>query len=397
MTHPNDVRHVLVAHAANFNKTPRLTSEEGRRRAGAGLLTASGSEHLRQRRLLQPLFRRDVVALLDRTIDGATTRMLDRWETAARVDIAHEMTEVTKSIILGALFGDDLGAGERDALSKALAARRRFTELVYHGRLPFRTDLPTATVRAHERALQVIDTAIYDAIARRRAGATKGHDLISRLMDAAYPEGPTMTDRQVRDEVLTFMNTGYETLGDWLTWVWILLGRHPDADEELAAELSTVVGGRTPEASDIRELPFTGMVLAEALRLYPPTWLFARIPLEDDVLPVGGAVRRGSTLYVCPYVLHRHPRYFPEPEQFDPRRFAPGLRPPRYVYLPFGDGLHRCLGEHLANLEAVLVVAKVAQRFQLELLDGSGIQPYAGVTLRPRSAVWARPHRREQR
>lgn len=124
--------------------------------------------------------------------------------------------------------------------------------------------------------------------------------------------------------------------------------------------------------------------------------LFARIPLHDDVLPAGGAVREGATLYVCQYLLHRHPCYFPQPERFDPARFAPERRPPRYVYLPFGDGLHRCLGEQLAHLEAVLVVAHVAQRVRLELVDGGPARPYAGVTLRPRAAVWATPQRRRR-
>jgi len=124
--------------------------------------------------------------------------------------------------------------------------------------------------------------------------------------------------------------------------------------------------------------------------------LFARIPLHDDVLPAGGAVREGATLYVCQYLLHRHPCCFPQPERFDPARFAPERRPPRYVYLPFGDGLHRCLGEQLAHLEAVLVVAHVAQRVRLELVDGGPARPYAGVTLRPRAAVWATPQRRRR-
>ena len=389
LTHPDDIRHVLVTNAVNYTKTPRLVGKRGRRRAGTGLLTATGNEHLRQRRLLLPFFRRDAVALLDRTIHDAAVEMLDRWGTSVRIDLGLELTGLARSIMLTTLFGRELGDAELHRLGEAIGKRRRFTELVYHGRLPFRDSLPTPTVRHHRRALEAIDATIYGAIDRRREGGLHDGDLIAQLIAARYDDGSAMSDREVRDEVLTFMSTGYETLAEALTWALYLLARHPDTDEELHTEVAGVLGGRLPAADDLESLPFTGMVLAETLRLYPPTWLYVRVPIAADVLPRAGAVAAGATLYVCPYVLHRHPRYFPEPERFDPHRFAPGRRPPRYVYLPFGDGLHRCLGEHLARLEAALVIALVAQRYRIRLDSGATAEPHAGVTLRPGRAIWA--------
>lgn len=394
LTHPDDVQHVLVARAENYIKTPHLTGSQGRRRAGEGLLTATGDEHRRQRRLLQPLFHRRVIERFDRAIMVETERMMGRWEPGRRIDLAAEMAHLTRSVILAVLFGDTLGGETKAVLDAAIAARRRHTEYVYHGRLPFRERLPTATVRDNRRAVKAIDAAIYAAIAERRQDGGPAGDLISDLLRASYPDGTAMSDRQVRDEVLTLTSTGYETLGEALSWIWHLLGRHPDAGARLRAELDAALNGRAPTAADVGQLPYAEMVLAEALRLYPPTWLFARILLSPDVLPAGGRVPAGATLYLCQHVMHRHPRYFPDPERFDPGRFAPDRRPPRFVYFPFGDGPHKCIGEHLARLEGVLVLAQVAQRFDITPAAGA-IEPRAGVTLSPRQRLWATVEPRE--
>ena len=387
LTHPDDVRHVLVGNAEGYTKTPRLVGASGRRRVGHGVLTATGGEHLRQRRLLQPLFRREAVTVIAGAVEDVVDRALDRWHASSRVDLASEMESVAKGVILTTLFGRDLDEDAYGSLARDIAVRRRYTELVHHGRLPFRDRLPTPVVRAHREALARLDTTIGEAVAVRRAAPHERDDLLARLLQATYDDGSTMPERLVRDEALTLMTTGYETLGEALMWVFVLLGHHPDADEAVAAEASRVALA----AAGVEHLPVTERVLSEALRLYPPTWLDARVPRGDDVLPVGGKVRSGSTLYVCPYVLHRHPRLFQEPERFDPQRFAPDARLPRYVYLPFGDGLHRCLGEHLARLEAVLVIARVARQVRLVPDSGRPVVPRAGVTLGARRPVWARP------
>jgi cytochrome P450 len=382
LTSPDDVRHVLVGGAANYLKTPRLTSPAGRRRAGHGLLTSAGDAHRERRRLLQPLFHRAAVERFEGAIRGRIEAWLERRSPGETIDLAAEMADLTRSAILAVLFGEDLDPPEPARLAEAIAARRRYTELVYHGRWPLRERLPTPTVRAHRRAVAVLDEAIYRAIRRRREG-TEGDGLIADLMRARAPDGTALGDRDVRDEALTFTSTGYETLGEGLTWAWSLLARHPAAEAELHQRIDEALGGRTPSAADVARLGFVERVLDETLRLYPPTWIYARVPLAEDVLPSGGAVRAGDTLYVCPWILHRHPVHFPEPERFDPRRFGDGRRPPRFAYLPFGDGPHKCLGEHLARLEGVLALARIAQRVRFRPLDPRPPEPYGGITLRP--------------
>ncbi len=185
-----------------------------------------------------------------------------------------------------------------------------------------------------------------------------------------------MTDRQVRDEVVTFTSTGYETLGEALAWAFYLLARDPDADRRLAAE---------PE--------FAAPVLHESMRLFPPTWIFARIPVAADTLPSGGSVEAGVTLFLCPYLQHRHPRYFPDAERFAPQRFIDDP-PPRFVYIPFGDGPHKCLGEHLARLEGTMVLAQTAPRLRFELDHNLSIELHGGITLRPTGGLPVTVHAR---
>lgn len=389
LTHPDDIQHVLVGSAPNYAKTPLLTSSRGRRRAGSGLLTSTGSEHLRQRRLLQPLFHREAVERHAAVIEERVSGWLDDTSPGEEIDLAEEMANLTKRIILAILFGPDLTPDAEDRLARAISQRRRYTEYVYHGWLPWRDRLPTRILRANRRAVKAIDAEVFPILARRRSGPgdeeSAGADLIDGLLSARYPDGARMTDAQIRDEVLTFTSTGYETLGEALTWTWYRLALHPDVESSLRAAIEEdEEGGMSPALADAAE-----RVIAEAMRLHPPTWVFARIPQAVDTLPVGGQVEPGDTLLLCQYVLHRHPRFFPDPERFDPSRFA-GERPSRWAYLPFGDGAHKCIGEHLARLEGARILVRVARRLRFRLLAPERVEPYGGITLRPRGGLPAR-------
>jgi cytochrome P450 len=394
LTHPADVRHVLVTNAANYDKTRFLSSARGRLRAGEGLLTASGDAHRRQRRLLQPLFHERVVQRFAPVVEERTQGLLDRLGEAAgapaSLDLAEEMAELTRAVIVSALFGH--APGREDAsLAAAIRARRRYTQHVYHGRLPFRARLPTRVVREHRRALRVLDDVIAREIAARRRDGP-GEDLLSLLMAASYPDGSRMDDRQVRDEVLTLTSTGYETLGEALAWSWLLLARHPAAEARFHAELRAVLGGRPPKAGDVAGLAYTQSVLRESMRIHPPTWIFERVPRQADTLPSGAEVPAGAKLYLCQWVLHRHPRFFPDAEAFRPERFGDTRRRPfRFAYLPFGDGPHTCLGETFAMMQGVLVLARVGQALRFELEPGQRIVPKAGITLGARHGIRARP------
>lgn len=388
LTHPDDVQHVLVRAAERYEKTPLLTSPGGRRRAGHGLLTSTGEEHLRQRRLLQPLFHRRAVERFAATIDERTERWIDAIRPGSEVDLGKEMEELTKGVILSVLFGDDLTPGAEERLARAIRERREYTEYVYHGRLPRRDRLPTHYLRANRRAVAAIDEEVFRILAIRRARLEGSRpqdepDLLDGLLSARYPDGTPMTDAQIRDEILTFTSTGYETLGEALTWSWYRLGIHPDAEACLLEAIEGSGEGIQRAAEHAERL------LAEVMRLHPPTWIFARVPIAEDTLPFGGRVRPGDVLLLCQYVLHRHPGAFPDPERFDPERFAE-TRPSRWSYLPFGDGAHKCIGEHLARLEGARVLVRVASRLRFRLSAPEKVEPYGGITLRPWRGLPAR-------
>jgi cytochrome P450 len=392
LTHPEDVHHVLVTGAEKYEKTPLLTSPAGRRRAGHGLLTSTGEEHLRQRRLLQPLFHRRAVQRFAATVDDRTERWIRATPAGKEIDLCGEMEDLTKRVILSVLFGADLTAEREERLVRAIRARRRYTEYVYHGSLPRRDRLPTRYLRANRQAVTIIDREVFGILARRRArlegsGPADECDLLDGLLTASYPDGSRMTDPQVRDEILTFLSTGYETLGEALTWAWYRLGIHPEEESRLLDALGS--GAENEHGVPQRGAEHAERFLAETMRLHPPTWIFARVPIAEDELPIGGPVRPGDVLLLCQYVLHRHPGAFPDPERFDPDRFADG-RPARWAYLPFGDGAHKCIGEHLARLEAVRVLLRVASRLRFRLLAPEKVLPYGGVTLRPWGGLPAR-------
>lgn len=387
LTHPDDIQHVLVTGAENYVKTPFLSGPGGRRRAGGGLLTSTGEEHLKQRRLLQPLFHRRAVMKFESAIDDRAARWIRSTRPGAVIDLAAEMADLTQRVILAVLFGDDLAPEAEERLARAIRVRRRYTEYVYHGRLPWRDRLPTRILRANRRAVETIDREVFAVLERRRARlatqrSEEDSDLLDGLLGATYADGSRMSDAQIRDEILTFTSTGYETLGEALTWTWYRLALHPEAEFRLLEEIGEVTGDSIPG----RAAEHAERVLSEAMRLHPPTWIFARIPIEDDDLPSGGTVNAGATLLICQYVLHRHPGVFPDPERFDPDRFADG-RPLRWAYLPFGDGAHKCIGEHLARLEGVRVLLRLAPRLRFRLLEPDRVEPYGGITLRPRGGL----------
>ena len=390
LTHPDDVRHVLVTGAGKYQRTPLLTSPAGRRRAGHGLLTSAGDEHMRQRRLLQPLFHRRAVDRFAAVIDERTERWIHATRPGSEVDLGREMEELTKRVILSVIFGPDLTPDGEERLARAIRQRRRYTEYVYHGRLPKRDRLPTRYLRANRRAVAAIDEEVYRILSIRRArlaesGTRDESDLLDGLLGARYSDGSPMTDTQVRDEILTLTSTGYETLGDALTWTWYRLGVHPEHESRLIDEIG--------ESRDQDIAPGAAghaeRLMSEVMRLHPPTWIFARVPIAEDELPFGGRVRPGDNLLLCQYVLHRHPAAFPEPDRFDPDRFAES-RPSRSAYLPFGDGAHKCIGEHLARLEGTRVLVRVASRLRFRLSAPEKVEPFGGTTLRPWRGLPAR-------
>ena len=384
ITNPRDVRHVLQDNARNYHKSPLY--EKLRISIGNGLLTSEDDFWLRQRRIAQPAFSRQRISALAAVMSGAAREAVQRWEAsrpAAPVDIADEMMRITRTVVLRALLGADLGPFAYRVDDAWKVMNEHIGESFWS--LGLTDHLPTPRQRRFQRARAVLQAAVDHLIADRRRSPSDRGDLLSMLMTARDEEtGETMTDRQLRVEVTTFLLAGQETTSLVLTWTWFLLSEHPQARMRLDAELDAL-GGRPPELADLPNLPYTRMVIDEAMRLYPPAWGFSRQALGDDELG-GYHLPRGWLAFVIPFVLHRLPAFWEDPDRFDPERFSPersGARP-KFVYIPFGAGPRQCIGNHFALLEAQLVIATLAQRFRLRLVPGHRVEPWPLITLRPR-------------
>lgn len=386
---PDDLRHVLIGRHDNYVKSPRVVGRGTRRRLGDNLFTLAGEAHAQRRRQLGPLFHRRVVEpLIDGALAGARARVA-AWRDGQVVDLEREADALVGEVVRRALFG--AGGGRLDGAAAAgLELHRRWVESLFLTHRPLAHLWPTAVNRAYGRSRRLLARALATAIGERRAAPGPPRDLLGLLCQVGSDDGLALTDGEVRDEVLALATAGVETLGAGLTWAWALQAGHPQHDARLAAECAAVLGGRAAEAADASRLEFCRRLLSEAMRLYPPTWLFVRVALAADVLPGGARVPAGARLYLCQYLTHRDPRLFPDPERFDPDRFGEASVRPRLAFFPFGAGPRQCLGEGFAWTVGVLLLATVGQRFRLELAPGPLPAPHPGITLRPRAPVEAR-------
>jgi cytochrome P450 len=394
LNNAEDIKHVLATNPQNYDKTPRMMSRRGKRLSGEGLLTMSGEAHLKQRRMMQPPFHNKSIVSFADTMVSTTQEMLASWHEGTVFNIPAEMARLTQRVILRALFSADLE--DIDELAAAVATRRRYMEYIFFSLIPFPEYVPTRINLEYRNAVKRIDAFLYGLIAKRRRIPDPPHDLLTMLMSAPYKDGAFMNDRQVRDEALTVSITGHETMGEALSWTWYLLAQHPEVMSKLHAELNDVLDGRLPGVNDVPKLKYTHRVLEESMRIYPPTWLFIRMARKDDTLPSGTHVPAGSKLYMCPYVMHRNPKYFPDPERFDPERFSEEAKRQRHrlAYFPFGNGPRVCIGEAFARLEGVLVLACIAQQFGLTLVPGQEVVLEPRMTLRAKHGIMMRAVRR---
>ena len=377
-----NIQHVLTGNPGNYGKTPRLTDERGKRLSGAGMQTAHGAAHLRQRRLLQPEFHTRSVGRFQELMRERAAAVVAEWRDGAELDVAREMERLALSILVGAVFGP----GFRDEGGRLLAAitvRRADLEYYYSWLGPRPEYWPVPVVWRYRDALRVIEDAIQQAM---RAGAGGG-GFAGAYAALRYPDGAAMEPGLQHDEILTLLSTGYETIGDALTWTLYLLAKHPEVEARVLAEM------RDGEAT---ELPYTRMVMEEAIRLYPPTWIFVRMALGPDQLPDGTAVAAGTKIYLSPYVTQRLAKYFPEPERFNPERFRAEERAgrPRFAYFPFGGGQRLCVGETFAMQEGLTVLSAIVPRYRMEVLAAEPIVARTGITLRPKHGLPVRLRRR---
>src|SRR5918911_1504332 len=395
LNHPDLVKDVLVTHNQNFKKGRAL--QRSKRLLGEGLLTSEGEFHRRQRRLAQPAFHRARINSYGAVMTSTAARNASRWRDGEQLNISQEMMRLTLAIVARTLFDADVES-EADEIGAALTSVMELFDFLL---LPFSElleRLPLPHARRFQRAKQRLDATIYRIIEERRRSNEDRGDLLSMLMSARDEEGDggQMTDAQVRDEVMTIFLAGHETTANALTWTWYLLSEHPSVEAKLHAELNAVLAGREPTVEDVPRLRYTEMVVAESMRLYPPAWAVGRLAVEDH--EVGGyLIPRGSLVLVSQYVMHRDPRFWPDPERFDPARWTPEAKAsrPQFSYFPFGGGVRRCIGEGFAWMEGVLVISTLAQRWRLRLDAGQRVEPQPMVTLRPRRGVSMTPERRQ--
>jgi cytochrome P450 len=391
LSDPAAIKHVLQDNARNYHKSPLY--DRLRDSLGNGLLTSEDSFWLRQRRLAQPAFHRQrLIAMADAMV-ACTEQMLERWEQTASagktIDVVEEMMGLTQAIIVRTMFSTDLGMTAEIVNRTWPIINRRIGETFWATKLETRLPLPAN--RRFWRALRELDSVVYRIIADRRRSGRDEADLLSMFLSARDDEtGVGMTDRQLRDEVMTMLLAGHETTSLALSWTYYLLSQHPDIERTITDEVDQVIGGGRPSFAHVDRLTRTRQTIEETLRLYPPAWGFSRLALGDDEVS-GCRVPTGSIVFLIPFVIHRRPKWWPNPDRFDPDRFAPEREAarPRFAYIPFGGGPRGCIGNQFAMLEAQLIVAAVAQRFHIELVPGQEIRPEPLITLRPKPGIRA--------
>lgn len=384
--HPDLVREVLVTQHRSFHKS--LVMQRTKVILGEGLLTSEEKFHQRQRRLSQPAFHRERIARYGDEMVRLAARTREEWRDGATVDIHQEMMRLTLAVVAKTLYDADID-DEADEIGSALTDLIELFPLLMNPLSPLLLKFPFPSTLRFRKAIGRLDKTIYGIIEERRRSKEDRGDLLSMLLLAQDTEGDggVMTDVQLRDEAMTIFLAGHETTANALAWTFYLLAQHPEVAAEVRRVVDEVLGDRLPTAEDYPKLQYIEMVLAESMRLYPPAWAVSRFAIED--VEVGGwSVPRGAVCIVSQSVLHRDARFWSDPDRFDPYRFTPEAKAarPKLTYFPFGAGTRMCIGEGFAWMEGVLLLATLAQRWEMELLSRD-VMPQASITLRPRGGI----------
>jgi cytochrome P450 len=402
LNHPEYIREILVVQNDNFIK--ERTVRRSKMLLGEGMITAEGAAHRAQRQTVQPAFHRQRIPEYAVATVGHAVSMRETWRDGEQRDIAVDMMRLTLKVIADTLFATDL----RDDVDELADAINRIM-----GLYNFLVMLPAAEwlVHAHPpglaafvRARKRIDSVVYRMIAAHRkrmpeAGESNQASLLD-LMLAASTDRSAGSEKSLRDQVITIFLAGYETVANALVWTWLLLAQNPECERRLHEEIDYELQGRLPAYDDIPRLRYTEMVLAESMRLYPPAWAMGRYARADFHLGEYFLPAK-TTVLMSQFILHRDPRYFPDPLRFDPERFSPEAksRRERFTYFPFGAGARQCIGESFAWMEGILLLATISQKWKLNLVDGQKIEPEPLITLRPkygvRMRIEARSHTRQ--
>ncbi len=386
ISEPEYIKKVLITDSRNFIKSRAL--ERAKMVVGEGLLTNEGESHLRNRRVIQPLFHKKAIPNYIDAVISHTENLCRVWEDDATVDINREMMFLTQSIVVDALFDSKVDREKKQLVDSLTTVMNSFPRLLF----PFSEYLDKLPLPANYRfnkSISNLDEVVYSVVREKESAESNNYDLVSLLLSARDEEGNRFfTDRQIRDEVITFFIAGQETTANALSWAFYLIARNKNVEDRILEEIHEVLGSEHPSYDDIERLQYTRNVINETLRLYPPAWTVVRKALKG--CEIGGYfIPAGSDIYMSQYVVHRDDRFFSDPLKFSPERWFEinSRNLPRFAYFPFGGGPRRCIGEPFAIMEAVLILAVVLREWSVELINEGEIKPKPLITIRPKNGV----------
>lgn len=392
-TDPEAIEEVLVKKSRSFHKD--ALTHELNILLGEGLLTSEGKKWRHQRKLISPNLRRKQIAHYADVMVKHTRQMLAGWKDGEVRAFHHDTMEVTLRIVVETLFNLEMDSDVHQVGRALDTVMEGFHEQAHTLWRFVPEPLPTPMKAKLERAIEELDTLIYDLIDQRREDATEGDDLLYRLIAAVDDEGNQMTDTQLRDEVITLFLAGHETTALAIMYAWYLMTDHRWVLDKVHQEVDEVLGDRVATAEDSQKLPYTHAVIKETMRLLPPAWTIGREAIEDVEI-AGWTVPKGAQVLLPQSLVHRDPRWFDHPDLFRPERWLDGLedRIPRFAYFPFGGGPRICIGNYFAMMEAVLVVATMAQQVSMENVSPEPLQTQPSVTQRPATPIEMKVRRR---
>jgi cytochrome P450 len=390
---PADIRHVLHDEGDNYSKGQAFRF--GRRLYGNSLLVSEGDGHRRQARQIGGLFFEFAARSFIEPAAKIADQLAQRWRGGDSIDLWSAANDLTLAISSQAVLGDDwlppwLSGGRPESLAihqafdtaMAHVARQNFSLL------PLPDWLPLPPVRRYRRAIETLDAAFHESVARRLAGTASG-GFLEHLLKHRNDQGEPLSQSQVRDQALVMMLGGYESSATALCWMLLLVGRHAEVRQRLKNESQRVLGDRLPTSGDLPKLPYASQVVSESLRLYPPPWLIPRTAIREDQLPSGCRIPPGGQVFLSPYRTQRDPRFFDDPLTLRPERFAAPAAWPDGAYFPFGLGPRHCLGESVARAQLSLILTTLGRRFVFQS-EGELPRPKPLLTLRPPTPLFMR-------
>lgn len=388
VSNPHDIERILLETGKRYGKFAPTYAM--RTILGNGLVTSEGDFWRRQRKLAAPAFHHQSIKRYADQMVTYAQDMVQTWQDDAVRNLHQDMMTLTQRIIMKVLFDVDVLENARDA-SKAFDAMMHAlgADMGIHAVLP--AFIPTPTRKRMVEGVKYIDGLLLEIIEQRRADRGERHDLLTMLMDARDDDGQPMSTEQLLDEIRTLYLAGHETTATTLSWTWYLLSRSPEVYVRLEAEIEQVLNGSAPTAEDVQRLPYCNAVIKESLRCYPVAWITQRIAQED--VEIGGCrIAKGTFIFLSPWIVHHDPRWHAKPDVFIPERWLKEKLelPPREAYIPFGGGPHICLGNGLAMMEAVLLLATLLGRYHIAVLPEPPVEIELVGTMRPKGSLRAR-------